>query len=148
MKDSAEATYTPFKSLSCHRNRRSASLGETRVNAIISGQKSRMLEYVMLDTDATDTMIPVTMAEDLLVEVETRNIEADTMKGVTLVDRGNALVEIGGRKRRVPILIVREKLEPLIGLTTLEAPGFKVNPIARQLELEDRSSCDHGSLQQ
>lgn len=87
-----------------------------------------------MDTGATDTAIPFKIAQDLQVEVEAQNVEADTMKGVMLVDQGNAIVEVEGRRRRVPIMIVKDEVQPVIGLTTLEALGLRVNPITRQLE--------------
>jgi predicted aspartyl protease len=52
------------------------------------------------------------------------------------VTRGLALgeVEIEGVKRPVLVAIGGDEEAPIIGYTTLENLGFKVNPITRRLE--------------
>lgn len=45
-----------------------------------------------------------------------------------------AEVELLGRRKMIPLLIGPDGEEPLLGLTTLEIFGLKVNPAAQRLE--------------
>jgi predicted aspartyl protease len=64
--------------------------------------------------------------------VATRGDEVVLADGsVDKVGVGSAQVEIQGVAQSVPVYIYKETL---IGLTTLEATGFRVNPITQTLE--------------
>ncbi len=84
-----------------------------------------------VDTGATNTTIERGLAEELGIaaldqqEVVLANGDSDTV-GV-----GSAQVEIQGIKRVVPVFIYDSNL---VGLTTLEAAGLRVNPVTQQLE--------------
>ena len=106
-------------------------MGETISKITIRGKLgSRVIEAVV-DTGATNTTIEKSLAEQLGLtaidrqEVVLANGRSDTV-GVS-----SAEVEIEGIKRVVPIFVYDSNV---IGLTTLEAAGLRVNPITRQLE--------------
>lgn len=97
------------------------------------GGKSAEVE-ALVDTGATFSKIPGELATELglRAEYETEVELADGRR----VKRGLALaeVEIEGVKRPVLIAIGEEGERPLIGYTTLEVLGFKVNPVTGELE--------------
>jgi predicted aspartyl protease len=110
-------------------------MGETRISFKIYGVNGETagLEAVV-DTGATFSKIPATIASGLGLQVKYET-------GVELGDgrvikRGLALaeVEIEGVRRPVLIAIGGEEEKPVIGYTTLEVLGFKVNPITGKLE--------------
>ncbi len=110
-------------------------MGETRALLRIYGMNGKAAELeALVDIGATFTKIPATAARELELEAkyETDVALADGRR----VKRGLALaeVEIEEVKRPVLIAIGGEREEPLIGYTTLEILGFKVNPITGKLE--------------
>lgn len=110
-------------------------MGETRTRLKVYGLNGKVAELeALVDTGATFTKIPETVARGL-------ELEAKYEKEVELADgrrvkRGLALaeVEIEEVKRPVLIAIGGEQEKPLIGYTTLEVLGFRVNPITGKLE--------------
>lgn len=109
-------------------------MGETRAALKIHGMNGRVAELeALVDTGATFTKVPKAVAEELELEVkyETEVELADGRR----VKRGLALaeLELAGVRRPVLIAIGGEE-RPLIGYTTLEVLGLKVNPLTGQLE--------------
>lgn len=85
----------------------------------------------MVDTGATNTVVEKSLAEELGIEA-TDTDEVILANGEKeRVGVGSAEVEIEGVRRIVPVYIYRENL---VGLTTLEAAGLRVNPVTRKLE--------------
>lgn len=110
-------------------------MGETRVPFKIYGLNGKVAELeALVDTGATFTKIPGTTAREL--KLEARYETEIELAGGRRLKRGLALaeVEIEGVKRPVLMAIGGEKEKPLIGYTTLEVLGFKVNPITGKLE--------------
>ena len=110
-------------------------MGETRTSFKIYGINGQAFEMeAVVDTGATFTKIPRALvpALELQVNYETAVELGDGRQ----VKRGLALaeVEIEGVRRPILIAIGGEEEKPLIGYTTLEVLGFKVNPITRKLE--------------
>lgn len=122
-------------------------MGETRTPFKIYGMngKSAALE-ALVETGATFTKVPRTVAKELELEVKYET-EVELADG-RQVKRGLALaeVEIAGVRRPILIAIGGEEERPLIGYTTLEILGFKVNAITGKLEktnaIEYNAKCD------
>jgi len=110
-------------------------MGETQVHLKIYGIDGEVAELeALVDTGATFTKIPESLASTLGLQAkyETDVELADGRR----VKRGLALAEVELEKMKRPVLIAigREEEKPLIGYTTLEVLGFKVNPITGKLE--------------
>jgi clan AA aspartic protease len=106
-------------------------LGETVVKVTIRGPRGSRTIRAIVDTGATNTTIERNLAEQLgIVAIDHQEVVLANGKSDT-VEVGSAELEIQGTTRVVPIFIYDSNL---IGLTTLEAAGLRVNPITRQLE--------------
>jgi len=110
-------------------------MGETLVKFKVYGSDGRCAELeAVVDTDATFTKIPESVASELGLQIE---YEAEVELGdKRVVRRGLTLgeVEIENVRRPVLITIDREGERSIIGYTTLELLSFKVNPITGKLE--------------
>jgi clan AA aspartic protease len=109
-------------------------MGETRIYFKVYGVAGQAVELeAVVDTGATFSKIPKSVAAKLGLEAryETEIELADgriTKRKLTLVE-----IEIEGIRRPVLVTIGEEE-KSLVGYTTLEFLGFKVNPITRKLE--------------
>ncbi len=107
---------------------------ETRAKVKIHGSSGWKEIDTLVDTGATFTKIPESIAKEIGIEAK-----YDTM--VEFADRRSAqrklgLAEIGfdGIRRPVLVAVSPDIEEPLLGYTTLEHLELKVNPITRKLE--------------
>lgn len=108
-------------------------MGETRAPFKIYGINGKVAELeALVDTGATFTKIPETAARELKLEAQYET-EVELADG-RRVKRGLALAEVELEGVRRPVLIAIGGERPLIGYTTLEVLGFKVNPITGKLE--------------
>lgn len=109
-------------------------MGETRAPFKIYGINGKVAELeALVDTGATFTKIPETAARELKLEAQYET-EVELADG-RRVKRGLALAEVELEGVRRPVLIaIGGEERPLIGYTTLEVLGFKVNPITGKLE--------------
>jgi predicted aspartyl protease len=109
-------------------------MGETRINFKIYGANDQVAELeAVVDTGATFSKIPKSLAATLGLEAKYET-EVELGDG-RIIGRKLALSEIEIEKVRRPVLIaIGEEERPLIGYTTLELLGFKVNPITGKLE--------------
>ena len=100
----------------------------------LHGSKGHKDVEMLVDTGATDTNIPPSLARDLGISsgFGFRMVKLADGTGMK-VGRSNAIIEYGPRKARVPVEI-GPVAEPLLGITTLKALGLKVDPVARKLE--------------
>ena len=101
-----------------------APLGETIAEIRVTGPKGSKAVRAVVDTGATNTVIDEDLARELGIVVL-----ADG--SVDKVGVGSAQIEIQGVTRIVPVYIYKETL---VGLTTLEAAGLRVNPVSEMLE--------------
>lgn len=110
-------------------------MGETRARLRVYGKDGKTQELVALvDTGATFTKIPKALALSLGLVPE-YEAEVELSDG-NRIKRALALaeVEIEGVRRPVLVALGEEGETPLIGYTTLEVLGFKVNPVTGKLE--------------
>ena len=110
-------------------------MGEARTRLKVYGTDGKAVELeVLVDTGATFTNVPKEMADSLglKAQYETEVELADGRR----VKRCLALaeVELEGVRRPVLVAIGEEGERALIGYTTLELLGFKVNPLTGKLE--------------
>ena len=108
-----------------------ASLGETIAEIRVTGPKGSKAVRAVVDTGATNTVIDEDLARELGI-VTTSGDKVVLVDGsVDKVGVGSAQIEIQGVTRIVPVYIYKETL---VGLTTLEAAGLRVNPVSETLE--------------
>lgn len=106
-------------------------MGETVAEIRIDGPRGSKKVRAVVDTGATNTVIEESLAKELGI-VATRADEVILADGsVDKVGVGSAEVEIQGVRQIVPVYIYKETM---IGLTTLEAAGLRVNPVTQSLE--------------
>lgn len=112
----------------------SMKTGETRVRLRLFGPNSHADLEALVDTGATHTKISRSTAERLALAMK-KIVTVELADGSeSLCGLAEASVECEGSRMTVPILIGEEGEELLLGLTTLEALGLKVNPITHKLE--------------
>ena len=103
------------------------------VRNIIGGEKSYSLPF-LIDTGATDTVIPSNELERLSINRESkRNYELANGTTVTY-DVGYALINVNGEKVVANVVFGEENSEPLLGVTVLESAGFIIDPIRQILK--------------
>lgn len=91
------------------------------------------VEEALVDTGATWTTIPRTLAEGLDLKV-VGQAGVKTAAGPQQLDQSYAYIELAD-KRMVTFLLISDTLETvLIGVTTLEALGLAVDPTSGQLK--------------
>lgn len=109
-------------------------MGETRIRFKVYGADGQATELeALVDTGATFSKVPESTTARLGLDAR---YETDIeLADGRVVRRKLALaeIEIEGIKRPVLVAIGKEE-KPLIGYTTLELLGFKVNPVTRKLE--------------
>jgi predicted aspartyl protease len=109
-------------------------MGETWVRVRLHGPKGYAGVEMVANTGATLTTIPEHVARTAgLIPMGSVAVKlADgTRKNVAMAQ---AEVEIRGDKAPVRVLIGSDDQVPLLGLTSLETLGLKVNPVERRLE--------------
>ncbi len=109
-------------------------MGKTIATVRIYGRLGSSSLELLVDTGATFTKIPRSIGEEIGLEAQyTTKVELSDGR---LVDRKLALaeLEIEGIKRPVLVALSEDGEKALLGYTTLEVLGFKVNPVTRRLE--------------
>ena len=108
---------------------------ETLAKFKVYGPNGRFAELeALVDTGATFTKIPKSIASKLGLQAKyATDVELGDKR---IIRRELALgeVEIEDVRRSVLIAIGGDDERPLIGYTTLELLGFKINPITGKLE--------------
>ncbi len=106
-------------------------MGETVTEVRLAGPKGSLSLHAIVDTGATNTVIDEKLAQELGIEA-TRADQVMLADGsIDKVGVGSVEVEIEGIRQVVPVNIYKGNL---IGLTTLEAVGLKVNSVTQKLE--------------
>lgn len=95
-----------------------------------------VIENVLVDTDATDTVVPQNIASNLELE-KFGKIKVETAKGFSTVYESICRITIKNRKKVVPVVISKTIKRILLGVTTLETMGFKVDPKRNKLISEN-----------
>lgn len=111
-------------------------MGHTYAKVVFHGQKQkRVVERVLVDTGATYTIMPASLAQEIgvfLTPYRSQLTLADkSRKGVSI---GLVEVEVEGRREPVQVAIIDDGVL-VLGVQALEALGFEVNPVSRKLEL-------------
>ncbi len=109
-------------------------LGVTRVKVRLLGPKGKTDLEMLVDTGATLSKIPEAVARRLGIAARRTTIVelsdgTQRTRGMSQVD-----LELDGSTMTVPVLIGPDGEEALLGLTTLETFGLKVNTVTRKLE--------------
>ena len=110
-------------------------MGITTIAATVSdlkGKKKIASEF-LVDTGASYTVIPETMAKKLNLKVD-RTQKFSLADGTTVErDLGFAIVAIDGQEAPSTVIIGRKGDSPLLGALTLENMGLMVDPFSRKL---------------
>lgn len=109
-------------------------MGETRIHFKVYGANGEAADLeAVVDTGATFSKIPESVAARLELEAKYET-EVELGDGM-VIGRKLTLAEVEIEEVRRPVLVaIGEEEKPLIGYTTLELLGFKVNPITGKLE--------------
>ena len=105
----------------------------TEVTNIAGGEESYTLPF-LIDTGATDTVIPSNELEKLGIKREYKQDYELADGTVVSYDVGYAFLCVNGVKVASNVVFGDEKSEPLLGVTVLESAGFIVDPIRQILK--------------
>lgn len=109
-------------------------MGEVMARIRLGGPQGSADLEVLVDTGATFTKIPEPLAISLGLEAKYET-SVELRDGRVIKRRlAQAEAEIDGATGPVPVALGQEGERPVIGYTTLEILGFKVNPATRRLE--------------
>jgi clan AA aspartic protease len=106
-------------------------MGETIAEVKLIGPHETRSIHAIVDTGATNTVIDESLAKELGIKATRFDEVMLANETVEKVGVGSAELEIEGIRQVVPVYIYKGNL---IGLTTLEAAGLRVNPITQKLE--------------
>lgn len=106
-------------------------MGEVLVDPIICGPKGcKTLEGIAVDTGSTDTVITKELAQELGIRLTGRTPYGTADRPI-LLGTGVAEIKLNGRRREISVAIHNFTV---IGRTTIEQLGFKIDPVAGKLE--------------
>ncbi len=97
-------------------------------------EKKIVKARALVDTGATFTVIPETVAKELNLALIGEKVKVSTAKGYDELDLAHALLEIDGKRRIMPVLVSKHIDRVLLGVITLEAMQLRVNPLTEKLE--------------
>lgn len=107
---------------------------QTIVNVKIHGPNGTAEVEALVDTRATFTKLPPSVIEQTGVQ-PSYETDVELADGRTVTRYlAPAEVEINGVRRMAIVAIGEDGVTPLVGMTTLEKLGFKVNPVTESLE--------------
>ena len=104
----------------------------TEVTNITGGAETYSMPF-LVDTGATDTIIPADELDRLGVKREEKQNYELADGTVAAYDVGFAFVRINGKKVVANVVFGAEGSEPLLGVTVLESAGLIVDPVNRIL---------------
>jgi aspartyl protease family protein len=111
-------------------------MGRVRVRIRLANPEHREdgvgVEEALVDTGATWTTIPRTLADELDLRV-IGPMAVKTAAGPQQMDQSYAYIELAGKTMVTPLLISDTLETVLIGVITLEAMGLAVDPSTGQL---------------
>ena len=104
----------------------------TEVTNIMGGEENYTMPF-LVDTGATDTIIPSNELERLGIKREGKRNYELANGSVVSYDIGYAFLRVNGEKVAANVVFGEEKSEPLLGVTVLESAGFVVDPVRQIL---------------
>ena len=104
----------------------------TEVTNITGGEISYSAQF-LVDTGATDTIIPSDELEKLGVTREGKRSYELADGSIVNYDVGYAFVRVKGETVVANVIFGKEGSEPLLGVTVLESAGFIVDPVHQVL---------------
>ena len=100
----------------------------------VNGGEARQVE-ALVDTGATKSKAPAFMLYELNVYPSSdKDAVVIGNESIESWDVGTVLIECKGKKAQCPIWFGPEDTEVLLGATSLEILGFKVDPVNQELE--------------
>ena len=87
----------------------------------------------MVDTGATDSLVPRRHLEAIGIEPESRRAYVLANGGKVDIDVAVARIELMGEMVGGTVLFGDDDAEPLLGVTALESLGIEVDPLNRRL---------------
>ena len=104
----------------------------TEVTNITGGNDKYVMPF-LVDTGATDSIIPADELERLGIKRERKRNYVLADGSVVSYDVGFAFLSINGEKVAANVIFGKEKCEPLLGVTALESAGLIVDPVRQTL---------------
>ena len=112
----------------------SLSMGETIARVRLYGPEGVGELEALVDTGATFTKISRSLASRIGVRPK-REVLTQVATGEIISRQAGTLdAEIKGVRDTIPVVIGEDDEPAVIGYTTLEILGFKINPVTRELE--------------
>lgn len=108
-------------------------MGHVYVDVVIYGKEPKTVR-ALVDTDATYTVVPRRLIEELGIKGLGTFINVITAKGPAKLEEAMVVMEIMGERRNQIVLISDDIDLVIIGVMTLESMGFRVDPITGKLE--------------
>jgi clan AA aspartic protease len=110
-------------------------MGTFTVTVEVGDPQGQRFESVqaMVDTGASDTMVPRSILTQLGIEAMERYEFQLADNTVVEYDVGETRLRIDGRERTVPVIFGPEGTPPLLGATTLEVFRLGVDPVGQRL---------------
>jgi clan AA aspartic protease len=109
-------------------------MGETRISLRLIGPEADAEIEMLVDTGSTLTKIPSSVARKIGIAPRYK-AEVELADGrVVERDESEVVAELNDMRKTIPLLMGPDGEEPLLGLTTLEIFGLKVNPVTQKLE--------------
>ena len=100
----------------------------------INGNSGSFTMPFLVDTGATDTVIPASELDKIGVAREGKRTYELADGTIVTYDTGYALVRVNGEKVAANVVFGVDGCEPLLGVTVLESAGFVVDPVSQILK--------------
>ena len=109
-------------------------MGEVLTNVRFFGPRGSVELTSLVDTGATFTKVPRSVAEEVGMKARRRVLVQLSTGELIERELGNLEIEIEDVRDIAPVTIAADGEPTVIGYTTLEILGFKINPVTRRLE--------------
>ena len=100
----------------------------------IKGDDEKFSMPFLVDTGATDTIIPANELEKIGISREGKRSYELVDGSIVSYDVGYAFVQVNGEKVAANVVFGANDCEPLLGVTVLESAGFIVDPVNQILK--------------
>lgn len=112
-------------------------MGVVNADVTVSNPADRSRSWrgsFMVDTGATDSLVPRRHLEAIGIEPESRRAYVLANGGKVEIDVAVARIELMGEMVGGTVLFGDDDAEPLLGVTALESLGIEVDPLNRRLK--------------